>query len=423
MITSVARPQTLSWRDLSAYGVLGLPLAFAALPIYVHVPKLYGDTLGLSLSVVGGVLLGARLLDALVDPVLGWWSDRIDQRKRLIALALPVLAIGIVGLLAPRAEWVGAAWLAATLTIVYLGFSLAQVNYYAWGAELSTAQHERTRITAWREGFALLGVVAASALPTLLAPDMAQGVGRLAWLFLPILVVTAAITLLRAPGKRAAQPQRASLLTAMSVTLGNRAFLLLLGVFALNGIASAIPATLVLFFVDDVLQLEHAAGLFLAIYFVAGVAALPMWVALSARIGKSPAWLISMGLACVVFVWAFFLGPGELLAFGLICILSGAALGADLALPPSMLADVMDRDARGAGDAKSGAYFGLWNLVTKLNLALAAGIALPLISLLGYQPGGREAQGIAGLAFVYALVPTGLKLLAALLLVRCMRRL
>jgi Na+/melibiose symporter-like transporter len=153
------------------------------------------------------------------------------------------------------------------------------------------------------------------------------------------------------------------------------------------------------------------------------VAALPLWVALSARIGKSPAWLISMGLACVVFVWAFFLGPGELLAFGLICILSGAALGADLALPPSMLADVMDRDARGAGDAKSGAYFGLWNLVTKLNLALAAGIALPLISLLGYQPGGREAQGIAGLAFVYALVPTGLKLLAALLLVRCMRHL
>ncbi|MBK8337411.1 MAG: MFS transporter [Sterolibacteriaceae bacterium] len=423
MNTVGIQPRTLSWRDLSAYGLLGLPLAFAALPIYVHVPKLYGDTLGLSLSVVGAVLLATRLLDALVDPLLGWWSDRIDRRKRLIALALPVLAIGMLGLLAPRVEWVGAVWLGVTLTVVYLGFSLAQVNYYAWGAELSSAVDERTRITAWREGFALLGVVAASALPALLAPELAQGVGRLAWLFLPLLAVTAAITLLRAPGSRAVRPQRASLLAAMAATLGNRAFIRLLAVFALNGIASAIPATLVLFFVADVLQLESVAGLFLAIYFIAGVAALPLWVALSTRIGKSSAWLVSMGLACLVFVWAFLLGPGEMLAFALICALSGVALGADLALPPSMLADVMDRDARSAADAKSGAYFGLWNLVTKLNLALAAGIALPLISLLGYLPGTRDAQGVAGLSLVYALVPTGLKLLAAALLSRWMRRL
>lgn len=422
MNVSMTRPQTLSWRELCAYGVFGLPLAFAALPIYVHVPKLYGDTLGLSLSLVGAVLLGARLLDALIDPLLGWWSDRVDRRKQLIGLALPALAIGMIGLLSPRAEWVGAAWLGATLTVVYLAFSVAQVNYYAWGAELSTLRHERTRITAWREGFALLGVVAASALPTLLAADLAEGVGRLAWLFLPLLAASAAITLLRAPGGRAAQPQRAGLLPALAATLGNRDFVALLAVFALNGIASAIPATLVLFYVEDVLGLEQLAGLFLGVYFISGVAALPMWVALSARIGKSQAWLVSMALACLVFVWAFFLGPGELTAFALICVLSGVALGADLALPPSMLADVMDRDVRGTAATKSGAYFGLWNLVTKLNLALAAGIALPLVSLFGYQPGVGEAQQTASLAFVYALVPTGLKLLAALLLVSCMRR-
>lgn len=422
MSRALAQPASLSWRDLAAYGALGLPLAFAALPIYVHVPKLYGNTLGLSLSMVGAVLLGARLLDALIDPLLGWWSDRINQRQRLIAVALPVLGIGMLGLLAPRAEWVGAVWLAATLTVVYLGFSLAQVNYYAWGAELSSASLDRTRVTAWREGFALLGVIAASALPTLIAADMAQGLGRLAWLFLPLLALVGAFTLLRGPAARVAQPQRSSLLGAMSAILRNRGFVTLLGVFALNGIASAIPATLVLFYVDDVLHLERFAGLFLSLYFVAGVAALPFWVALSARIGKSGAWLISMALASLVFVWAWFLGEGELTAFALICVLSGAALGADLALPPSMLADAMDRDVRGEGDAKSGAYFGLWNLVTKLNLALAAGISLPLISLLGYHPGAREAQGVAGLSFVYAIVPTGLKFLAALLLSRGMQR-
>ena len=58
-------------RALLAYGVLGFPLAFAALPLYVHVPRLYAESVGLSLALVGAVLLGARLLDAVVDPLIG----------------------------------------------------------------------------------------------------------------------------------------------------------------------------------------------------------------------------------------------------------------------------------------------------------------------------------------------------------------
>ena len=54
-----------------AYGLLGLPLAFAALPIYVHVPRYYAETAGLELALLGGILLGARLFDAGIDPWLG----------------------------------------------------------------------------------------------------------------------------------------------------------------------------------------------------------------------------------------------------------------------------------------------------------------------------------------------------------------
>ena len=65
---------------------------------------------------------------------------------------------------------------------------------------------------------------------------------------------------------------------------------------------------------------------------------------------------------------------------------------------------------------RSGAYFGVWNFITKLNLALAAGLALPLLDLLGYRPG--DAGGHAALVFAYALLPLGFKLLAATLLWR-----
>ena len=201
----------------------------------------------------------------------------------------------------------------------------------------------------------------------------------------------------------------------LRAALGEPAFARLLAVFAANGIAAAIPSATVLFFVADVLQAEALAGAFLALYFLAAAAGLPVWTRLSQRVGKLRAWLAGMALAVAVFAWAGLLGSGDLVAYACICVLSGLALGADLALPPSLLADVVGRHGR---MESTGAYFGLWTLATKLNLALAAGLALPLLAWLGYAPGTRGADPLAALAFVYAAVPCLLKAAAALALVR-----
>jgi GPH family glycoside/pentoside/hexuronide:cation symporter len=193
----------------------------------------------------------------------------------------------------------------------------------------------------------------------------------------------------------------------LSAPLADPLFRRLLLVFLANGIAAAIPATLVLFFIADVLQAESSQGLFLALYFIAGGVGMPLWIRLSAAWGKAQAWMLGMVAATLAFVWAWTLGPGDTTAFAAICVLSGLALGADLALPPSLLADVIDRDGKAR---PAGAYFGLWTLATKLNLALAAGIALPLLGWLDYSPGESGAHGLAALAFVYAIVPCVLKL-------------
>jgi Na+/melibiose symporter-like transporter len=88
-----------------------------------------------------------------------------------------------------------------------------------------------------------------------------------------------------------------------------------------------------------------------------------------------------------------------------------------LALPPSILADIIEGGNEGeAAQARSGAYFGVWNFVTKLNLALAAGVALPLLQFAGYTPG--QAGGEGALILAYACAPLVLKLLAAALLWR-----
>ena len=69
-------------RTVLAYGALGLPLAFAALPIYVHLPRYYAETTGIELAMLGLILLGARLFDALIDPWLGWLADRWRRVRR-----------------------------------------------------------------------------------------------------------------------------------------------------------------------------------------------------------------------------------------------------------------------------------------------------------------------------------------------------
>ncbi len=415
-----ARPAangTLGYPALFAYGLFGMPLAMAALPLYVHLPKFYGDHLGVPLAALGVLLLVLRLADGVLDPMLGAWSDRAPSRKRLIGLAVPLLAIGMAALFAPQVDGHGPllVWLGVALAVVYFAFSLATINHSAWGAELSFDAVERTRITAVREGLALVGVVVASVAPALMGGDGGEAIGlpRFAFGYALFLLLCAAVSLGVAPAVERSPDIGRFRFADMAAPLADPTFRRLLAVFMANGIASAIPATLVLFYIADVLQAEARQGLFLALYFIAGAAGMPLWVKLSARIGKVRAWGVAMIVAIAAFVWAAFLGEGDAAAFAVICALSGLTLGADLALPPSLLADVIGRDGRMHA---TGTYFGLWTLATKLNLALAAGIALPLLAYFGYAPGSRDPAAVHALALVYAAAPCLLKLGAVMAL-------
>jgi Na+/melibiose symporter-like transporter len=409
-----------SRRGLAAYGLLGAPLAMMALPVYVLVPKFYFEATGLALSIIGAVLLITRLADAFVDPFLGAWVDRAKRRGsylRPLLIAMPPLALGFVLMFLPPAglgAGAATAWLAVTLTAAYFGYSLASIAYQAWGAELAGNDHERARVTGWREGAGLLGVIAASIIP------YALGAPSLIALFLVLLAV-ALVLLVRLAPRPAARPYADAPGTLASITLPLRTsrFRWLLAIFVANGIAAAIPASLVLFFVADRLELEARSGIFLALYFIAGAASMPLWVRLAARLRLEAVWLLGMIAAVAAFVWAYGLGAGDFTAFALICMLSGIALGADLALPPALLARVID-DNRHTGHHE-GSYFGLWNLANKLNLALAAGIALPALELLGYTPGTRAPEALASLSLAYALLPCLLKLVAAALLATAWR--
>lgn len=405
---------TFSFRDLLAYGLFGLPLSLLALPVYVMVPQLYAGTLGLSLTAVGSLLLAARLFDAFIDPALGGWMDRATLKRGhagFVLMSLVPLSVGYLALFHPPMMSTNQLylWFGLSLLIVYVGFSMATIAHNSWGASLTQQRGERARLTATREACALAGVVMAAALPMMI------GMAGLTVVFIALLAVTAFVLLRFAPRALMRTTEDAPAHSVM-LPLRDRQFRWLLAVFAVNGIAASIPATLFMFFASDGLQLPEYAGLFLVLYFFAAALALPAWAKLASRVGEASAWLIGMLLAVSAFVWTAQLESGALVSFAVICVLSGAALGADLALPPALLAGVIG--AAGHSGQREGAYFGLWSWMTKLNLALAAGISLPLLDWLGYAPGHASEEGLRALVIGYALLPCGLKVCAGLLLWR-----
>ena len=412
----------LPWLDGLRYGALGAPLAFAALPLYVLLPSHYAARLGVPLAGLGAVLLATRALDALIDPALGRWVDRglAQPRQRVLAgalLAALLMALGFAALFLPPAGTPSAllAWCAGALVVTSLGYSALGVLHQAWGARLGGGAAAQARIVSWREGLALAGVLSASVLPAL-AGIPAMVAACIGLLVLGLWGLSAAPfkpvpprLLGPAAGGRASA---AGATWALPWRVGN--FRRLMAVFLLNGVASAIPATLVLFFIRDRLQAPAWEPLFLGCYFAAGALSMPLWVRAVARFGLVRCWLAGMALAVAAFVWAARLGAGDGPAFVAICLASGAALGADLAIPGALLAGVIAR----AGDAlrHEGSYFGWWTCANKLNLALAAGLALPALQALGYAPGARSEAALVSLALIYAALPCLLKGAAAALL-------
>ena len=409
------------WR----YGLLGLPLAFVALPLYVILPNHYAREFGLPLATLGLVLLLARLFDAFIDPLLGKLSDKLFARsaKSVLtfgAIAGVFLAAGFVMLFFPplavrQQQPMLITWAAVTLLITYAAYSALSIAHQSWGAMLGGTEVQRSRLVAWREGLGLIGVILASILPIALGLPASTAIFIIA-IFIAWLAWTQSVKPV------SSFPSLANTSThSIFKPFKNVQFKRLFVVFVLNGIASAVPATLILFFVQDRLQApKQMEAVFLGAYFVCAALAVPLWLQCIKRIGLTKSWLLGMVLSILIFVWAMQLGSGDTTAFIIICALSGIALSADLTIPSALLAGVI-AEAGDRGRAE-GAYFGWWNFATKLNLALAAGLTLPLLGLMGYTPGTQQPEALTALTVVYCLVPIAIKVVAALALYLLMIR-
>jgi len=423
------RPGRLPAAVVAAYGLPGLPLAALTLPVYIYLPAFYAGDMALGLAGVGTVLLLARLFDVVSDPLAGYWCDRLGlrfgRRRTWVAAATPLVMLAVWYLFMPAAG-VGLGYLLGWTLALYLGWTLLLLPYTAWGAELSADYNERSRVVAAREAAVVVGTCVAAAMPALvsaLAPETASAkataLAWVGWLTIVLLPLALLLALRLVPEPAPVAAARLPLGPGLRAVWRNGPFRQVLGAYLLNGSANGLTATLFLLFVEHRLGLPDRAGLLLLVYFLAGVVSVPLWLRLSYRFGKHRTWAAGMAATALGFLAVPLLGPGDFWPFLAICVATGLCLGADLALPASMQADVVDYDTLRSGAQRTGFYFALWSMATKLALALAVGIAFPLLELAGFRTDGANDPGaLLALALLYGLLPVPIKLAAIL----CIRR-
>lgn len=422
--------ETLQARVLLGYSAAALPLSTLAVGMFIVLPTVYAETVGIGMLQLSIIIPLTRIWDVITDPLIGWMSDRTRSRwgrRRLwVLLSWLPLSVSIYALYLPP-EGAGVFYLLVWSVIFFTAGTALFMPYTVWGAELSSNYHQRSRVFAFRHLFAALGTLLAAGLAWYARDDQSGSVGAgalalIAWIGLALLPPSLLVLFLtvREPVLPARLPPRPDWRASMSVMVRNAPFRRVLLTYFVNGVANAFPATLFFFFVRHVLGEPNATGMLLVTYFLAAILGTPLWIYLSRRHGKHRTWCIGMLLAAAAFLFVPMLGQGDVLGFLLIVAVAGLTLGADLAMPGAMLADVVDEDTAQTGQRRAGIYYALWAMVAKLALALGVGVTFPILNLAGFDPQvATNAPGaLWALALLFGPLPVLFKVVSAIIVWR-----
>lgn len=428
---------------IALYGIANLPTSTVGLPIALYIPAFYSQNLGLSLAVVGALIALSRLTDVVTDPAIGIasdrWVTRFGRRKPWMAMGIPLMILSLWMLFVPNSEFAKATWqffggqavtnlyLFVWISALYLSFTLVDLPYRAWGAELSSEYNERSQITGWREAFGYGGTLMALLIPLILslgfglsgANNALLGIAVAVVILLPLLSAPALMFVPELPSRSRAKQERVPWRRGLKIVMANGPYRRLVISLLFLVASVSMTASLSFFFVGSVMEQPFDRyALFVLAYYLSSSLAIPAWFAISRRMGKHKT--VVIGIAWLS-LWSAFiplLGPDHYWLFFALMMLKGSAVGALVFLPSSMAADVVDLDTLRTGEQRTGLYFSLWGMVNKAAVALGVLLATNGVAWFGFDPAADENTAAAKLsvAVLYSIVPAVLACVALPLL-------
>jgi GPH family glycoside/pentoside/hexuronide:cation symporter len=395
--------------------------AAMTIPVLVHMQPFYSDVVLLPVGYIALAIAVARSLDALTDPLIGWWSDRtvtrFGRRKPWMLGGVAACAVSFYLLFDPPVSLglsEAATWFALTFATYFLFHTIYEIPYIGLGAELSSDYHERSGLFGLRSMMIGVGTIVAGAMPTVLdgagIHDKRRAFHLMATGYVFLFVVLWGLCLLLVPEKKHDASQTTSpLVPGIRRALRNRPFRIFLAASIVYAIPSIIPALLMPYYVTYVLAPPDPLkwlGIFLVIYLGAGVLCVPLWVRLSYRFGKLPVWMVCNVIGVVGGALLFFAGKGDLRYVAWVQAFVGMQSGAFFFLGPAMIADITDYDELRTGKRREAQYMAFMTFVPKFVAIPGASIPLAILGALGYVPNHvQSAEVQTAIRTMFALVP------------------
>ena len=428
-LAAEARSVPSSTRQLSRstmvfYGLADMPIQVATIAVAAYIPNYYGSDLGVSLATVGSVWLVARLFDGLTDPLIGFLSDRTrtrwGRRRVWMVASVPIMMAAVYKLFFPVTS-VDGSYLLTWMLLLWLGWTMLLIPYYAWAAELTPDYHERSVLTGWRTWLGLAANVLSKLIPVLALLLFAYGGTRevlamIGTMMLVLLPVTVGLTVAKVPEDTTLAPSRMPLWKGLKLMWRNGPFKRLLIAFFLSYTGAALSTAVVLFYIRGVLGEEAAGIVMLLVFYLVNLCAVPFWVWLSKHLGKHRAWCAGL-LMYWVSVLYMFLGEGDFYLMLPITAVTGFAAGCTWVLPNAMKADVIDLDTLRSGENRAAWYFAVWSLAIKVAVSIGPWLALSALAFTGFDAKPGAANGpeqLLGVKLIFSFaVPVFYSLAAA----------
>lgn len=410
--------------EIAAFAAPAAPLLAITLPGIIFLPPHFAQYLGVPLWAVSAIFFGVRMFDIILDPTLGGIEDRTEhpwgRRRFWLSISCPLLMASVWFVFIVL--WPGVPWQIAALGILvqYFAYAAMQIAHLSWAGELVPTYHGRTHVL----GAVQIASMVGQALMLLIAGFVRQGgggsdagaVAAMGWtlIFLfPTATLLAVAMVREAP--RPPQPHL-TLRAALSTLVKNKSAQRVLLPDLLLGVAQGASGGLFLFYFQFVLGFERESQTLLAVYFIAGLAGVPVWWVAARRFGKHRALQGALIYTAVTTAMLLVLPRGDFLLSVPFMIVAGLAQGGGVLLTRSLMADVVDEDELACGARRSGLYFGL--LLTTSKFGIAAGpLTYAVLGLVGFDATlGAANSGVAlnTLSGLFIGVPLVLCLLAAL---------
>ena len=399
------------------YSLPAFAFAIPTFPVMVFLPALYSEVYGLDIATIGIILFAAKLIDITTDPLMGWLNDKnFFSRKIWLIIGGLLSGIALYKLFKVN-EISGNEHLLIWIVVLYTGWTIFQIPYLSIGYNLEGNYHKRTRLSASREFFVLLGLFSSLLLPIILNVDNVQLVSKLVDLaiisgFVGLLFFTIYIK-----DERSNKQNIFSGINFKNIYKNNKISRLIF-VWFLNTLANVFPMVLFVFYVSYILGGDdYDRQITLFYYFLFAVLGVPFWTFLSKKTNKVLAWRISLTISALIFLFVIFLDKGDLNLFIIISCLTGLCLGADLLLPMSIQADLIDHHRMKVNEDMSGVMFSILTFLNKLSFALASIFIFGVLGLLNFD--ANETVSRDSKIFIilsYAIIPVILKIVSAFLL-------